>query len=364
MVDFKGADEKTILQVPLAEWLPEAGLVGLLHLSPAQCLDRTGLRRLVTDLGIPLKESPDFGERSDDQAPGVRPDRAVHRDLPAWHNWARGIGMLVWFVFFLVIPMTGNGSAWTAFIAAAGLFLMPGADLVVRLLQRMRDRRDTSLAGADIVVLAPEAGGGATRRFCGTAAVRVLPQDVVLTDTLGEERWIPRGGAHGVGKLVRLMHPTMGSVLGVEFRDGTNASRALLPWQWWFAGAQGQEAWSKLVTALGVPVSDEKVRHSQKTDLWWQNHELAADVRRMSPMEAKEARTQTGWHSSFIGSGEPFIVSVFAALLLPQLVSDQWPARVAGVLAALTVIAELAPVVTHQLAARLKLDRPVTPESP
>ncbi|WP_330306565.1 MULTISPECIES: hypothetical protein [unclassified Streptomyces] len=364
VVDFEGADEKTILQVPLAEWLPEAGVVGLLHLSPSQCLDRTGLRRLVTDLGIPLKESPEPGQRSEDQPSAARPDHAVHRDLPAWHNWARGIGMLVWFVSFLVVPMTGNGSAWTALVASAALLLVPGADLVVRLAQRSRGRKDTSLAGAEIVVPDPEAGGGATRRFCGTAAVRVLPRDVVLTDTLGAERWIPRGGVYGVSKLVRLTHPTSGAVLGVEFRDGANASRALLPWAWWFAGPQGQEAWSKLVTALGVPVSDEKVRHAQKADTWWQNHELAADARRMSPMDAKEARTETSWHSSVIGGGEPIIVPVFAALLLPQLVSDDWPSRVAGVLAALTVVAELAPVVAHQLTARLNLDRPAAPESP
>ncbi|MHB9852810.1 hypothetical protein ACSYGO_26725 [Streptomyces krungchingensis] len=260
--------------------------------------------------------------------------------------------------------MASSGNAWTALVAAAGLFLVPGADLAVRLAQRLRGRRDKSLAGADTVVPVPEPGRGATRRFCDTAAVHVLPQDVVLTDTLGAERWIPRGGAHGVVKLVRLTHPASGAVLGVEFRDSANAARALLPWQWWFAGPHGQEAWSKLVAALGVPVSDEKTRRVPKDDPWWQNHDLNADAMRLSPLRAKEARELTSWRSAVIGGGEPIVVPVFALLLLPPLLSDQWPARVAGVLAVLTVVAELAPVAVHQLASRLKLDKPAAPESP
>ncbi|MET8132028.1 hypothetical protein ABZV24_08695 [Streptomyces sp. NPDC005251] len=271
--------------------------------------------------------------------------------------------MFVWFVFFLVIATTGNANEWTALVAATGLFLVPGSDLVVRLLQRSRDRQDTSLADATVVVPAPEEGSGATRRFRDTAAVRVLPQDVVLTDTLGGERWIARGGAPGVSSLVRLTDPKSGSVLGVEFRDGTNAVRALLVWRWWFAGPEGRETWSKLVSALGVPVSDEKVRAAKHPDAWWQSHELAADARTMAPVDPKEARSRTRWNASTGRGAEPLIVSLFALLLLPQLDSDQWPSRVAGALAALTVVIELAQVLAHQLASRLRLDRPVAPGS-
>jgi hypothetical protein len=363
VVAFKGGDGRTILRVPLAEWLPEAGLVGLMSLSPSECLDRTGLRRLVADLGIPLEESAESQEHPEGDASGAS-DRAVHRDLPAWHNWARGLGILVWFVFFLVVPMTGNGNEWTALAAATGLFLVPGADLAVRLLLWSRARRDTSLAHAEVVVPAPEATADVTRRFRATAAVRVMPRDVVLTNTLGEERWIPRGGSCGVTRLVRLTDPASGAVLGVEFRDGANEARALLPWRWWFGGPEGSGTWSQLVSGLAVPVSDEKARSVQQADPWWRHHELAADARKMSPVPAKEARRQTSWHSSVIGGGEPIVVPVFSLLLLPGLASDHVPAQMAGALAALTVVASLVPVVHHHLTSRLKLDRPAAPESP
>jgi hypothetical protein len=363
VIDFRGADERTILRIPLAEWLPEAGLVGVLDLGPAQCLDRTGLRRLVTDLGISLEESPEPGARPKAETSGPRPERAAHRELPAWHNWARGVGMLVWFVFFLVIAATGHANAWTALLAAAGLALVPGSDLAVRVPQRRRDRRDTSLARATVVLPAPEETAGVTRRFTRTAAVRVLPEDVVLTDTLGGERWIARGGKHGVSSLVRLTDPKSGAVLGVELRDGTNVARALLLWRWWFAGPQGRETWSRLVSALGVPVSDETVRPSGQPEEWWQRHALAADARMMSPMDPAEARSETRRNTS-VGSGaEPLIVALFGLLLVPQLASDEWPARVAGALAVLTVVAELASVLTLQVASRIRLDRPAAPES-
>ncbi|MFE2532870.1 hypothetical protein [Streptomyces sp. NPDC059371] len=316
------------------------------------------------DLGISLEESPKTGAHRDDQTSGVRPDRAIHHELPAWHNWARGIGMLVWFVFFLVFAMTGNASPWTFAVAAGGLFVVPGSDMVVRLLQRTRDRQDSSLTGATVVTPSPMEGSGATRRFHDTAAVRILPKDIVLTDTLGGERWIARGGASGVTSLVRLTDPKSGAVLGVEFRDGTDAVRVLLVWRWWFAGPRGRETWAELVSTLGVPVSDENVRTVKDPDSWWQNHELAADARMMSPIDAKEARSRTRWNAASGRGAEPFIVSLFALLLLPQLVSDQWPARVAGALAILTIVIELSQVVAHQLTSRLQFDRPVTPESP
>ncbi|MFE9686009.1 hypothetical protein [Streptomyces sp. NPDC006285] len=361
VVSFEGGDGRPILRVPLAEWLPEAGLVGLMSLSPSACLERSGLRRLVTDAGIPLQEGTEPEQPEKDRSGS--PDRAVNPDLPVWHGWARGLGILVWFVFFLVFPLTDNGNAWTAVVAAAGLFLVPGSDLAVRF-KLSRARHDDLLAHAAVVVPAPEAGADVTRRFLDTTAVRVMPKDVVLTNTLGEERWIPRGGTCGVTRLVRLTDPATGAVLGVEFRDGANAPRALLPWRWWFAGPHGSETWSRLVSALAAPVSDEKVRGGRQPDPWWQHHELSADIKKMSPMSAKEARSETSWHSSVIGGNEPIVIPVFCLLLLPGLASDQATARAAGVLTVLTLVASLAPVLQHHLTSRRKLDRPVAADSP
>lgn len=366
VVDFQGADGQAIVRVPLGEWLPEAGLIGLIDLSPKECLDRTGLRTLVAELGIPLEEKAESADSSAVATDsGARPDRAVHRELPVWHNWVRGIGALVWFVFFLVIPMTGSGNRGTAVTAVVGLLLIPTADLVALYVFWLRNRRSAALfEGAETIAPSPEPRAGATRRFCDTAVVRILPGDVVLTNTLGEERWVSRGGAHGVTRLVRLLDPSSGAVLGVDFRDRGNATRALLPWQWWFAGPAGSEAWSRLVAALGVPVSDEKVKRGQSADPWWRGHGMATDARRMSPIPAKKARQATSWHSSVVGSGEPIVVPLFSVIPLIGLTSDRSLAQVAGALAALTIVFELAPVISHQLLSRFKLDRPVGPESP
>ncbi|MGW7241668.1 hypothetical protein [Streptomyces sp. NPDC054804] len=365
VVDFLTAAGHAVLRIPLAEWLPEAGLIGLLHLSPKECLERTGLRALVAELGLPMQEdgAAPAGHPETDREPGGRPDTARYADLPVWHSWVRGLGMLVWFVFFLVVPMLGRGSRWTVLVATVGLLLVPGADLVLRVVQRARTHGDALLAGAELVVPAPEAGAGATRRFLDTAAVRVLPGDVVLTNTLGAERWLPLTGSHGVTRLVRLVEPSSGAVLGVEFRDRQNAVRALLPWRWWFAGTKGAENWSRLADASGLPVSDENARDIREADRWWQNHPMAADARWMAPVDAKEARQKTSWHSAVLGGGEAIVVSLFSVIPLLGLGSDQPLGRVAGVLAALTILAELVPVVAHRLTSRFRLDRPAEPET-
>jgi hypothetical protein len=364
VVEFQSADRTTVLRIPLAEWLPEAGLVGLIDVSPKECLDRTGLRSLVAELGIPLDENPQSEESARSASgPDTRPDRTIHRELPPWHNWLRGIGTLVWFVFFIIIPMTGNGSRWTVLTAATGLFLVPATDVVARALMRFRVRRsDVALAVAEVIAPAPGEGSGATRRFCDTAAIRILPSDVVLTNTLGEERWILRSGDQGLARLVRLLDPASGAVRGVEFRDRKNVARALLPWACWFAGPTGAASWTRLVAALGLPVSDEKMRPGQQSDPWWRGHHMAVDARKMSPMTAKEARQETSWRSTVIGGGEPLVVSIFSLFPLVGIASNQLTGQLAGALAALTILAELAPVLGHQIHSRFKLDRPIESE--
>ncbi|MEW1778008.1 hypothetical protein [Streptomyces sp. NPDC086777] len=265
--------------------------------------------------------------------------------------------MLVWFVFFLVVPMLGHGNRWTMLIATTGLFLVPGADLVLGILQRVRTHSDALLCGADVVMPSPESGAGATRRFLDTAALRVLPDDLVITDTVGAERWLPLRRNHGVTRLVRLVEPSSGAVLGVEFRDKQNAARALLPWRWWFAGPAGAENWSRFLKASGLSVSDEKVRHSRDADGWWKNHTMAADARWLAPVDPKRAREKTSWHSTVLGGGEAIVVPILGLIPLLGLGSDQPVARVAGVLAALTILVEVVPVVAHRLTSRFRLDR-------
>lgn len=352
---FKGEAERDVLRVPLAAWLPEAGVVGAMDLGPSKCLDRTGLRDLVATLGIPLEEglppAGGFGAQGDSRE--IRPDRAVHADLPRWHSWARGLGMFGWFV--AVVTAFAADLIWAMPVAACALLLIPASDGVVRIAAWWRNRRSDSFVGALMFRPSPEAG--ATRRFLRTASVRVLPHDVVLTNTVGEERWLGRTGAHGVARLVRLVAPTTGEPLAVEFQDRNGEARALLPWKYWFAGRQGRDRWSELKAALDVPVADEKLRHAKNATVWCQGHMLSADVRKMSPMDAKEARKETDWHRAVIGRNELLALPLFSAVLLAGLFSDELPAFLAGLLSALTIAAALVPAVGSALGSRFSYDK-------
>ncbi|MFE2050365.1 hypothetical protein ACFXAS_17880 [Streptomyces sp. NPDC059459] len=187
----------------------------------------------------------------------------------------------------------------------------------------------------------------------------MLPHDLVLTNSLGEERWLGRAGTHGVARLVRLVDAATGDPLGVEIQDGEGEARALLPWRFWFAGSQGNERWTALVVMLGVPVSDEKYRQPSNAPSWWQGHALAGDARRMSAMEGKTVRRQTGWYGSVVGANEPVILPFFSAPLLVGLVSDKASTFLAGLLSALTLALLLGPALVGALASRVSYDRPV-----
>ncbi|MFF5143911.1 hypothetical protein ACFY6U_29975 [Streptomyces sp. NPDC013157] len=361
---FENVDGRAVLTVPLAEWLPEAGVVGILDLKPAKCLDRTGLRELANALGIPVEEKPRLTSGAPEQpetGSSRAADRAVHRELPRWHNWVRGIGAFGWLIA-LVVAFAADVD-WCLPIAAGALFALPAADSVVRVGAWSRNRRDGErLAEAMVITPDPAPGEGATPRFTHTASVRVLPGDVVLIDTVGRERWLGREGANGVARLVRIVSRRDRQPLGVEFRDRRGEVRALLPWRHWFAGPQGLKRWEDTVSALSVSVADEEMRNSRQptgaTKPWWNGHPLAADARVMSPLPAKEARAETSWHSSVIGGNELLLVPLFSLVLLAGLFGDTVTARLAGLFSALTIVAEWGPAATRSLFSRFYYDKP------
>ncbi|MGW5007385.1 hypothetical protein [Streptomyces parvulus] len=352
--DENGRD---ILHVPLAGWVPEARSIGALDLRPHKCLSRTGLRELVERLGIPLAESPQPLTASGvpDDGQGDMPARAFYGELPRWHTWARGIGVAGWFVA-LVVGFAADLS-WAMTVAAGALFLLPAADAVVRIGAWWRNRQHDRRVEEAEIKPSPEAGSGGTRRFLRTASLSVLPREFVLTNALGEERWLGRTGPHGVAQLVRLVDASTGEPLGVEVRDAEGEARALLPWRFWFAGPGGSDGWAALVAALGVPSSDEKYQRSGPAQPWWQGHALAGDARRMSAMEGKAARKQVGWYGSVVGANEAMILPVFSALLLVGLLSEEVPMFAAGVLSALTILLSLGPATAGALISRVSYDR-------
>ncbi|MEH0423985.1 hypothetical protein [Streptomyces sp. B21-083] len=370
VVVFQDAAGHYVLQVPLAQWLPEGPVMGTADLSPQDCLSRTGLNQLCDHLGIPLSESPKPWGREVIESPGGGDhDSASEADVPVWNGWVRGIGMVGWLIALVLSVAVESIGSRGLVVAAAALFLLPASDVVVRVLAWWRERGDTRLADAVVITPTPEPGTGATRRFLDTAAVRVLPGDVVLTNTVGEERWYARRGAHGIARLVRLTDPKTGVHLGVELRDGDGQARVLLPWQWWFAGPDGDRRWAELVAALELPVSDEKFKHASKAggtdgpDLWYRAHELASDARKMSPMAGKAARRATSWSESVVGGSEVIVLPIFSALLLAGLLSDRAPAQIAGAFSALTIAAVLGPAIANQLTSRLTQDRPHVSET-
>ncbi|WP_225643243.1 hypothetical protein [Streptomyces werraensis] len=357
---FQGTDGDDLLRVPLAAWLPEAELVGVLELSPAQCLRRTGLEALVTRLGIPLevRDAPwDPAAREEGGRRGRQVIWAEHRGLPRWHSWVRAAGMLGWLV--ALMAAFAGGPSWTRPVAAGALLMLPGADVVVRVSGWWRRRRCDAFTGAESVKPSPRAGNAVTERFLRTAAVRVLPGEIVLTNTVGEERWLARHGDHGVARLLRLIAPESECPLAVEFRDTDGEARALLPWGPWFAGPQGEDRWKKLVRAVGVPVSDEWCRQAGGAQHWSEGHVLAEDARRMAPMGGAEARRLTGWYSSVVGRNEPFALVLLSAVFLPGLLGGTGAAVPAGVLAGLTVGAVSGPQLCRVLFSRMWFDRAV-----
>ncbi|RZU16929.1 hypothetical protein [Streptomyces sp. BK239] len=348
-----------VLTLPLAEWLPEAGVVGAAEMKPAQCLRRTGLGELVTRLGLRLEESSPPSATGRAEGSGSRADRVILADLPRWHLWSRVLGVFGWFLA-LVVAFAAKAS-WVLPIAAGCLLLVPASDAILRTRAWWSNRRDLRPGGrfAESVVItpSPQAGSWATRRFLRTASLQVLCDEVVLTNTVGAERWLGRNGAHGVARLVRLVAGNSGQPLGVELRDGNGDTRALLPWRYWFAGPQGAQRWSDLVKALTVPVTDEQVGRAAQEEPSWRGHLYAADARSMSPLKVKDARRETSWNRSVIGGGELMLIPFFSAWLAILLFGDNALARVTGALAWLTIAAELAPAFAASLRSRFSYDK-------
>ncbi|MFJ8198002.1 hypothetical protein [Streptomyces sp. NPDC096152] len=90
---------------------------------------------------------------------------------------------------------------------------------------------ENGIARASFVPPAVHEGGGAKRDSSdrwGVVDFQKADGQSILQVPLAE--WLPEAGLTGVTRLVRLLDPCTGDVLGVEFRDGADHPRVLLPW--------------------------------------------------------------------------------------------------------------------------------------
>ncbi|MFG3100120.1 hypothetical protein ACGFZL_06330 [Streptomyces sp. NPDC048182] len=240
-------------------------------------------------------------------------------------------------------------------VASGALLLLPASDLLLRVQAAYHRREDSRIPGAAVISPCPAPDARTTRRFLRTTAIRVMRDEVVLTDAAGRVRGLALSGTHGVGQLARLHDPRTGRVLGIELRDRGGRARALLPHRYWFAGSEGPYRWNQLVEALNAEVVDESLRSG--ADSWWQGHLLSADVRAMAPMEAGDVRAASGGNRSAVAGGELALVPLFAALLLPGVLASGAEAFTAGLLSALTIVAVWGPLVGDVLVSRLHADK-------
>lgn len=365
VVDLQDGDGRTVWRIPLAEWLPESALLEPHPLRGEKLLERTGLAGLLKESGIPVHRvhEPDDPLLAGSSGGGDK-DIRFYDTVPVWHSVARGTGMLLWAVAFLLGLMLRDSAPWLLALAGVALLALPVATATLRLRARGKERRDDLGVRARLSPCPPN-GAGATARFCTTAMVRVQSADIVLVDSLGGERWLPRSGPHSVDRVVRFLAPGDGTPLGVELQGSGGQVRAALPWKWWFGGAEGGARWTEFVAAVGRPLDDRPLGKGKQ---WPQDQLARADSVQMAPVEAKEARRITSFHGGVIGDSTAFLVPLFSLLTLGAGLSVTGAHPAIGWLVvasgALAFCGTAGPDISHSLRSRLRLDRPAQGQAP
>ncbi|WP_432093752.1 hypothetical protein [Streptomyces sp. bgisy100] len=361
-LEFQNAEGRRILRIPLVEWLPESVSPGARPEKGSDLLQLTGASALVKALGIPLETA----RRLDDpllshSVRGADTDPYLGRALPVWHSVLRGSALAVWLLCFFAALAWGDSAPWLGAAAAAAFALPCLADLWLRLTARSAARNGGPAAQASFSP-SPAPGSGATRRFCETAEIRVHPTDLVLVDSLGQERWLPRTGAHAPERLVRVLDAGKGVPVGAELRTRSGQVRAALPWAPWFGGPDGEARWTEFGPAAGLSVED-RTDGARKGSASWPAHGLArGDAEAMGPLDATTARTGSDFVLTVLGDKNLFILPGFGVATLgiglKLLGADPAAGLVTTALAALALCASLGPTLAHQLNSRLRLDRP------
>ncbi|QKW09395.1 hypothetical protein HUT18_26405 [Streptomyces sp. NA04227] len=359
-VVFEDAQGLPVVQAPLTDWLPEADSLGTAYEDEADPLARAGFPELARALGVPLDTSESTWQAQPETYRQHRSVRAVHHTLPPTLHRVRMLAGVAWVAAFLtgVLAKDLTGPAFVVAGAALLLFVVSGAAVHAVLRRRVRDVVPNG--PGDPVRPSPVEDRTVTRRFLRVPFVKVLPGELVLVDSFGAERRLPRAGSTAVKSLV-VVDDARGEPLGVEFHGAGGQVRAQLPWRWWFAGPGGAQSWQRLVTSLAVPVRHRKAPSGANEKTWFTGQPLGGDILRMSPPEPRAARQETQEASHLSGGFETIVLTLFSIPLIIGFAGDD-PARfVAALLAVPAVVLLLAPALTHQLTSRFGLDTEATP---
>ncbi|MFF3765761.1 hypothetical protein ACFYYR_16975 [Streptomyces sp. NPDC001922] len=363
VLEFQNDEGRRILRVPLVEWLPEAPSPGSRPNEGAALLELTGMTALLKKARIPLETVTRLDDpllSNSTRGPGTDP--YFGRLLPVWHSVLRGTTVFSWLAFLLCAVAWKDSAPWLNVVAATAFVISPISDVALRLAAR-RGEREGLPAAETVLTPSPAPGAGATRRFCATAAIRVQPSDIVLVDSLGRERWLPRKGPQAPKRLVRIRAVHGGPPVGVEMRTRDGRLRAALPWPSWFGGPDGEARWTELGTAADLVVEDRVVEATEGADGWPSVRSLArADVDSLGPLDGKTARSESDFVRAVLGDASSLPLSLFGLLtVLSGLLSvDTHP--VSGALTMVLATAGLCcysgPGLAHQWNSRLRLDRP------
>ncbi|QNA73365.1 hypothetical protein C8250_016830 [Streptomyces sp. So13.3] len=367
-VELQDGDGRRVLRIDVEPWLPESPVLsGVRPDRDFRILELTGLAPLLKDAGIPVRTVRD---REDELVARSGAGNATYanpgRLLPRWNTLGRGAVMAVWFLAFAVaIFPVGNPPRELWVVTAAAALVMPVLNLAARLQARLRERRADVPPVESRIAPDPLPGSGASVRFCATAAVRVQERDIVLVDSLGRERWLARSGPHRVAALVRVLESANGTPLGVEFQGPGGEIRAVLPWEPWFGGPEGEARWTQLRSSTGRGVND---RVQGKKERWPASPVGQADVGLMTTLPAATARQASRFPATVLGGGGTWPVLGMALLSLlgcARMIGGHPSAGAAGTaLGSLALCGTLVPLAAHSLRSRLRLDRPAQGQAP
>ncbi|MEU7488143.1 hypothetical protein [Streptomyces sp. NPDC042319] len=347
------ASDAMVVRLRLDHWVPEADRLTVRPTDGERLLARSGAAALLKKAGIPVTT---VRERQQVTGPTMR----VPNALPKWYAAVRGVAAAIWAVSWLLGLMLKPDAPWLLVLAAAAALAGPAAYMVVRSVSLKQK------AGSEGVRVAPAPAqkSGATVRFCTTASVYIEARDLVLVDGVGGERRLARSGAHGVSSLVLRTGHKGGERLGVELAGPDGQVRAALPWQWWFAGSEGEQRWQELKSATGLPVEERALR---KGASWPADPVAQADARLMRPLPGPLARSASAFPESTLGGANKWIMAVMAVFSLVGAVSlSSKPSYLITVLtlSVLALCGALLPTLVHHMASWLRLDRPAPGQEP